>query len=100
MSLAQWQFDDATEHQTADGRHVFYRVDGHRTSTTEVGGMTVRVGYGGVGLIVDVTGEGRTPEDALTNAMHRAIAADDEARNVMYQNGIAMMRAGARWGGL
>lgn len=99
MSLAQWQFDDATEHHTADGRHVFYRVAGHRTSTAVVSGMRVRVGYGGLGLIVDVTGEGATREAALEGAMRRAIAADDEARDVAYQNGLAMLRAGVRWGG-
>ena len=97
MSLAQWAFDDATEHPTADGRHTFYRVQGHRTSTVTVSGIEVRSGHGGIGP-VDVTGEGRTPDDALTNAMHRAIEVDEEAQNTLYQNSIAMMRAGFRWG--
>lgn len=83
MSLSAWAFDDPTAHTTSDGKHTFYRVQGHSQRTTRVGGMDIRVGaHYGVGT-ADVTGEGPTQELALHDAMRRAIQADDEANQVM-----------------
>ena len=85
-SLAAWVFDDPTPHVTADGRHTFYRVIGRpaRPDVFLAWGIIER----------DVTGEAATPDEALAEAMKRAVRVMDEATQRNFEISAAKLRGG------
>jgi hypothetical protein len=86
-TLGHWAFDEATQHPTADGRHTFYRVEGQPANMD-----TARAW----GVFCGVRGEGATPEDALADAMRRAVAEMDAASQRRFEIAAVALRGGPR----
>lgn len=90
MTLANWSFSDPEPHQTADGKHTFYRVRGERSTKREYYGLSTPVNdYGFMSVPVD--GEGPTPEEALHAAMRKAAQEDERARDMVWNVQVGIM---------
>jgi len=90
MSLEQWAFSDAEPLPTADGKHTFYRVRGERATKRDLYGTMTAVDASGLWPAFPIEGEGATPEEALSEAMRRAIQADEQSYDMMRNAQIAM----------